>query len=208
MAKASNTICDKVYVDKEGKEYRNLPEDPSVIVGRRFKFSNGETRLVEPKGFPKNILHGAVLTGLGYVGAASLNNADGDVAEAVKLFDRRMALLAEGQWASRPEGGGGGRDSIIVEAVLAAAEEAGRSPDPDKVRDYFLASDIEVEEGDKEAEKARNAERSKRKAEFRKRADVERHYQRIRAERAAEAAAKAGKAEGGETEGAPDFDAF
>lgn len=201
-------LCKKVYVDKEGKEYRALPEDPSSIVGRKFEFANGETRLVTPRDFPKNILHGAVLTGLGYVGSASLNNADGDVARAIELFDQRMARLAEGVWASRPAGGGmGGRDSLIVAAVLAAAETAGRDVDPDAIRDYFLAADIEGE--GKDADALRSKARAERKAQWRKRADVEAAYQRIRAERVAEQAERAGaKGADGVAEGAPDFGDF
>ncbi len=182
-------ICTKFYIDGDGKEYRALPEDPSNIIGRLFKFSNGTQRLIEPKNFPKNSLHGAVLTGLGYVGSASLNNAGGDVKKAIQLFDDRLAKLSEGIWATRGTGGVGGRDSLIVAAVLAAAEEADREVDEDKVRAHFVADDIKGE-GDK-AEKARSKARAERKTAWRKRADVEAHYQRIRAERTAEAATRA-----------------
>lgn len=196
-------VCEKHYVDKEGNEFANLPADPSKIIGRQFKFSDGTVRVLKPTDFPKAIQWGAALTGLGYVGSASLNSAGGDVEEAIKALDARIATMMDGAWSAIRTGGGGakGQDSLIVAAVLAAAADSGEEVDADKVRAYFLGGGVKG--GDDAVRKAR----SERRALYLKRPDVQTHYARINAERQAAKAAKAAEqSKGAAPEDAPTFD--
>ena len=42
MARVS--VCKRVYIDKGGVEYGNMPADPSVIVSQEFRFTDGTVR--------------------------------------------------------------------------------------------------------------------------------------------------------------------
>lgn len=195
MADTKIKLCDKFYLDKAGKQYRNLPADPSVIVSRQFTFSNGEVRLVKPGDFPKTIAHGMLMTGLGYVGSASLNNSEGSVEKAVELFDKRIAAMVGGKWAERTGAGGLRQDSLIVAAILAVAEAQGKELDPDAVRDRMSAIDVDVSKlsEEKGLEQIRKV-RGERRAAWLKRADVNAAYEKIKAARAIEKAKEAAEA--------------
>lgn len=186
---AKKDMCVKAYVDKEGKEYYNLPPDPSPIVGRVFKFSNGQVRTLKPKDFPKEIQHGAMVFGLAYAGSAAMNNAKDDVEKALADFDKRIAAMVEGQWTSREPGDGEAQDSVIVCAVAEYMEAQGKNPNLSKLRAYFTAQDVADKEG-VDIETVRKARRDRR-AKYIKLNDVYQIAERIKAERQAEKAKRA-----------------
>ena len=173
---AKSTICTRIYLDAEGREFKNLPADPSAIVSQLFRFSNGEIREVILSEFGDAVRHGAALHGLNQAFGDSFAGSKGDADTAVESFDARYDTIFGNQWTSRT-GGGSKLDSMLVEAVMAVYAENKIDKEVAKVRAYFLCEGLD---GTDEEVKA---ERKLRRAKWMKRADVTEHYTRIKAER-------------------------
>lgn len=206
-AKTAKAQITKRFNFADGSTGSQLPESPENVLGRVYTFPDGDVIRAALEDFPAPIQRGFGAFGMAAVLNASMNGAGEDVAAAKADLKSRLDALLAGKWTSRVAGDGVRRESIIFEAIVAAAEDAGRVIDLDKLRNSLLAKDIEAKEGEVNA--VVRGVRAERREAWRKRRDVEEHYLRIRAERAAEQAEK-GVAEGdedGETEG-PGFEDF
>ena len=191
---ARQTVCKRVYIDKDGEEYANMPADPSIIVGQEFRFGNDDTdgvtvRKVKANDFSADIIDGAVLHGLNQALGDAFAGAAGVVADAIADFDARLATLMSGVWTSRTGGAGARSDSILAEAMLAYFEDEDKTETRDGVpinaawvRGFLLAEDVD----DDKAKDVRSARAKSWKAN----ADVKTHYDRIRAEREAKKVSK------------------
>ncbi len=175
---ARTSICKRVYLDADGKEFSNMPADPSTIVGQTFTFTNGEKRNVTPADYSDAIRHGAMLHGFNQAYGDAFAGAKGDADDAVALFDARHSTLMENAvWTSRTGGGGAKMDSILVEAVIATYADADIEKAADVIRAYFLCEDFVGDEADLKTE------RTTRRKKWMKREDTTAHYARIKADR-------------------------
>ena len=176
---ARTSVCSRTYLDADGNEFKNMPADPSKIVGQSFTFTNGETRKVVLKDFTDAIRHGAMLHGFNQAYGDAFAGAKGDADDAVALFDARDSTLrANGMWTSRTGGTGGAKmDSILVEAVIATYADADIVKEADVIRAYFLCEDFVGDEADLKTE------RTTRRKKWMKRDDTLAHYATIKAER-------------------------
>ena len=176
---ARTSICSRLYIDKDGNEFKNMPADPSRIVGQTFNFTNGEKRQVSPVEFTDAIRHGAMLHGFNQAYGDAFAGAKGDADDAVALFDARdNTLRANSMWTSRTGGTGGAKmDSILVEAVVATYADADIEKEATVIRAYFLCEDFVGDEADLKTE------RTNRRKKWMKREDTAAHYATIKAER-------------------------
>ena len=176
---ARTSICSRVYFDKDGNEFKNMPADPSKIVGQLFNFTNGVSRKITPADYTSSIRHGAELHGLNQAYGDSFAGAKGDADDAVALFDaRHNTLMKSEMWTSRTGGTGGVKmDSILVEAVIATYADNDIEKEADVIRAYFLCEDFVGDEADLKTE------RTNRRKKWMKREDTAAHYALIKAER-------------------------
>ena len=176
---ARTSICSRAYVDADGNEFKNMPADPSKIVGQSFTFTNGEKRNIKSSDFTDAIRHGAMLHGFNQAYGDAFAGAKGDADGAVALFDaRHNTLMSNAMWTSRAGGAGGAKmDSILVEAVIATYADADIVKEADVIRAYFLCEDFVGEEADLKTE------RTNRRKKWMKREDTAAHYATIKAER-------------------------
>ncbi len=175
---ARTTICKRVYLDKAGVEFSNMPADPSAIISQMFTFTNGEVRNIALADFSDAIRHGAMLHGFNQAYGDAFAGAKGDPDEAVTLFDARdNTLRTNAMWTSRTGSGGAKMDSVLVEAVIATYADADIEKEATVIRAYFLCEDFVGDEADMKTE------RTTRRKKWMKREDTTAHYARIKAER-------------------------
>lgn len=165
-------VAVKTFIDGEGNESKHASPEAAVL---RFAFSNGTTHDISLDELPDNIKAAAAWHGLSQKCGDSYAGAKGDADEAVESFETLLERLKLGEWVRAREGGP--RPSLVVDAVVAALEEAGETVD-----DARKAAIVEKVKG-KEARDATLAN-----PVFRA------HYERLKAEAAKARAKKAADA--------------
>lgn len=168
-------VCEKVYVDSEGKETRSATATAERL---EFRFSNGETHAVELMEHNEEIR-----TCLGWFGISekygnAYAGSKGNVDDAEERFLSMQEQLTGGIWVERAEGVGP-MPTLVVDAIAAAIEATGRTPDRDSIREKVKDKGVRT-----------GALKDPR---------IRAEYEKLRAERAAVKAARAVKnAEGAE----------
>lgn len=180
-------VCKRVYIDSDGTEHHNMPADPSGITSQQFRFTNGETRVIDVTEFSDAVRFGAEWHGFNQTCGDAFSAAKGDVAEAMADFDARMKTLLAGVWTART-GGGAKTDSILCEAMLAYFTDIDKTETKDGdtidaawIRAFLLAEDADEDDMKKA--------RSDRAASWKANDGVKKHYAKIRAAREAKKAA-------------------
>ena len=166
------SVAEKSYLYSDGESGRHAKPGTEVLV---FKFADGETYEVRGSDLPPAIMEAAAYHGLSQKLGDSYAGAKGNIADARDAFETVLERLTNGDWVTVGEGPGT-RPSMVADAVKAALEELGETVDEDR-----YAGIMEKVKGKDGREGAL------------KNALVTKHYERIKAERAAEKAAKAAK---------------
>jgi hypothetical protein len=162
------SICKKVYINSDGKETAHASPDADSL---EFRFESGETIVVELDSIADNCRRAATWHGISqklgdkYAG----KSADEAHDEVATLLER----LQQGDWIKSREGAGP-RPSYLVDAIVAALEENGEVVDAER------RATIQTALVPKEA-----------KAKAMANPLFKSHYERIKAEKAAERAAVA-----------------
>lgn len=171
-------VAKKVYITAAGDESAHATPDAERL---EFRFANGETLVVNPNDIGANCRTAALFHGLSQKIGDSYAGAKGDADTAYESAQTILERLINDDWVRQGEGVGA-RPSLVSEAVIAALEENGETVDDERKKGI-----VEKLKG-KEARDRALAN-----------AVINSHYERIKAERAAERAAKAReKAEGKE----------
>lgn len=185
MAERTN-VAKKVFVNGDGEETRHASPDAETL---RFNFvQSGETRDVRLAEMPDNIRAALAWHGLSqklgdaYAGQKAKDDDPEDLLDAV------LQRLQSGEWVQAGERAEG-VPSLIYEAVIAGLAEVGRDTDDEALHEN-VKEQLKSKEGKAKALAT---------PVFRK------HYDRIRAERAAERAAKSAEQAGSETGNVDDF---
>ena len=168
MAK-KNEIAKKSYVDNEGDEKRSAHVAATTI---RFTFSDGTVTDILPSDLPENIVSCATLHGLSQKLGDSYAGAE-SVSDARESFDTMFERLQGGEWVAEKKAGGP-RTSILVDAIAELLVEAGKPVDDEKRK--AIAEKVKTKEG-RDGAMANAA--------------IAARYEKKRADRAAEKAAKA-----------------
>jgi len=168
-------ISSFAYVNNAGDVSKQVKPDS---IGLTVSFANGTKDRINIDELSSEILACATLQGLAIKLQRSFASAKGDVEKAVEAFETVKDNLLNGIWAEKGEGSGP-RVSILAEAVEAVLTEAGQTVDADR-----RASIIEKLKDEATREKTKKDPK------------VNAHYERIKAARAAEKAAKAQEAAG------------
>lgn len=182
MAESTRTkISSNVYVTKAGEVHKNpVPEAKTV----RTVFSNGEEHDINLSDLSKEMLACAALQGLSIKVQRAFASANGSVDDAVEAYLTVRENLLAGTWNTKREGAGP-RLSILAEAIAAALEEKGQTVDD--ARMASIVAKLSDESGDAKELAMKDLK-------------VKAHYERIKAERAAERASKAAEAANGESD--------
>ena len=130
------SIATKSFIGKDGDETRHATRDSRQV---KFTFSDGSEIVVGPEEIDKSLVRACTLYGMAqkigdaYSGAGKEDNP---VEAAKERAGTVLDNLKNGVWVTAREGGGGPRVSMLVEAVVAAAEAAGKTGvDPAKVKE-------------------------------------------------------------------------
>ena len=180
MADKKTAVCTKMYILANGEESRSAHVD---AVGLEFRFANGETEVIAKGDNPEAIEAQLAWFGRSEKYGNFYAGAKGDASRAHEMFMTGKEVLAGGEWSERG-GGEGPRPSMVIEAVVAALEEAGETVDTDR------RAKIEGMVRDKDGRKAALANPA-----------INAHYESAKADRA-KVKAKAAKdaAKGAETD--------
>lgn len=177
---AKEAKAKKIYVsaeDTDGKQ-SYFPEAERI----EFRFSNGETVPVDPDKFSEDLRRAAMFHGFSQKLGDSYASTK-DVEEAYEKFMAMLEQVEAGNWLAERESAGP-RISLVVKAIVAAKAKMGVEADEATVAATY-------KEMSKERQKT-----------VLKDDRINAEYQRLRAEQAAERAAKAAAAaETTETEG-------
>lgn len=117
-------VCDKVYIDAEGKENRSATVD---AVSLAFRFKNGSEVVVDFGKLPKEIIQAAAKHGVAqkigdtYAGAETVD-------EAVERAEAMLESLMTGTWISGRQATGP-RIGTLLDAIVAAKAAAGQEAD-------------------------------------------------------------------------------
>lgn len=171
MAK-KQTICEKVYILKDGSEARSASGDVARL---EFRFANDQIIAITEDDLNDAVRRAAMWHGL----AQKIGDSYASAIDAEEAAEKAQAVRGQisgetGQWTVRGGGGGSGKVTVLA---LAIAEVQGLD-----------ASDVE------ETLKAMDKEQKK---QLRKHPRIAAVVARIEAERAAEKAQRAAKAAAG-----------
>lgn len=165
-------VSDIQYVNGDGEVSNTVQPDASVI---RVTFGNGVVDDFNTSEVSADMLHCATLQGFAIKLQRSFASAKGDADEAYEAYMKTKENILAGLWNTKREGSGP-RLSILIEAIVAGLEEQGETVDEKRLAAI--------------GEKVKDEER--REAAMKMPA-VKKHYERIKAARAAERAAAAAK---------------
>lgn len=167
-----------------GTEQKRVGSD---VDGIRFDFANGKALTISLADLPREIIAIAATRGIAekvrdtFAGSESVGDA---MEEAESIVERLLA----GEWLAEREAAGP-RPSMVVDAIIAAFADAGKTVARDAVMAKYTGK------GTEEARKTAL-----------KNPQVKAHFERLRAEAAAKRAEEAQKAASGTAaEGAPDL---
>lgn len=161
-------VCDKSFIYANG--------DEAAPTGTQFKFVNGQILTVNLADLDSEMVANLTCHGIGQKVGDAYAGAKGNVDEAIESASAVIERLLSGDWAAEREAAGPS-PNMVAEAVIAAKTAAGIEFDIEATRAKYVGKDT---------------------ADARKRAlenvDVKAHYERLRAEAAAQRAAKAAEA--------------
>lgn len=167
------TICKKVYVDSEGNETSHASPNVDRL---EFRFANGTVLAVSEKDVGDGCRKAAFFHGLAQKIGDSYAGVKGDTTTAIENASTVIERLMGDDWVKQGEGIGA-RPSLVVDAVIAALEEAGETVSDDRRK--AIMEKVKGKEG-REGALANPV--------------INAHYERIKAARQAERAAKAAAA--------------
>ena len=162
-------VCEKVYLDGDGNEHRSASTEAKALA---FRFANGQEVTVDLSKFPKDIISAAAWHGVAQKIGDSYAGSE-TVDEAVERAQTMLENLEGGTWVATRTAAGP-RPSLLVDAIVAAKQEAGQEVDPVAV-----------------AQKLKDQPDLKKNAL--QNAAIKMHYDKIKAERAAAKAKESAK---------------
>lgn len=184
-----NTKVEVKFIDGAGEEHSRIPKG---VAGVRVSVpAAGYTEKLMFAEMPEDILVQGAAFGIGTVLRNCVNTAS-DELEGAQTLQGRVDGWKKGEWASTGEGGIGGTP-LIIQAIQATLEGAGK--DPEEVKENI------AEKLEKWAEMSPK-QRKDQQAEWLKVGPVKVHYYRIKEEQLrAQLARVQGAADGDTAEG-------
>ena len=163
-------IATREYSDSDGNVGRSVPATPTTLT---FKFENDESMVVVATDLPESIQTQLAWHGLSQKVGDAFAGAKGDVNLAQENAESLWEQLMAGVWSEKASGVGA-RPSMVADAIIAVNIAQGRTPTTEQELDIRERVKIKEQKdgalGDPE---------------------IKAEYEKIKAERAAERAAKA-----------------
>ena len=194
MAK-KQTVCKREYRNSDGTKSRSARADTEAL---SLQFVNGSEIVITLDNIHKDCQHAALFHGLSQKVGDAWNDVKGDAEKAFENATSMLERMAEGTWVEKAESAGP-TTNMLVDAIVRAKIAGGeKAKDVDTLeRRAAIAAKLkgETPQATKEARAGALAN-----------PQIAAAYEAIKAEKAAERAAKkAAAAEGAETTG---LDAF
>ena len=159
MTNRAKVVNKVTFVDGNGSEHRSSPKEATSI---RWTFADGSEKLINPYDFNEEVRRCALFFGVKQKLSDSYGKPSGDedrakyeadpVGYSMDRFDAMAERLAEGAWVERAEDAGP-RTTLLVEAIVRAAEAAGQPTNLDAVEGW-LKSKTNVERKELAQDKA------------------------------------------------------